>query len=135
MLALSYMRGNMMIQNWVKFEMRRIDAMTSMANRNPVPYESEQLWMEFQMDFDDAFTNMTKVQDAEAVLEHIHIQHEELINQYILHFEDLMQKASWGEYDQGTINMFRQGLHDAMQKAIFLKDPIPVLFDGWKEVA
>jgi hypothetical protein len=87
------------------------------------------------MDFDDAFTNMTKVQDAEAVLEHIHIQHEELIDQYISHFEDLMQKASWGEYDQGTINMFRQGLHDAMQKAIFLKDPIPVLFDGWKEVA
>jgi hypothetical protein len=39
------------------------------------------------------FTNMTKVQNAEAALEGIHIQHEESIDQYISHFEDLMQKA------------------------------------------
>ena len=52
-----------------------------------------------------------------------------------MRFKDLMQKAGWGEYDRGTINTFRHGLHDAMQKAIFLKDPIPVLFEGWKEAA
>jgi hypothetical protein len=59
------------------------------------------------LDFDDAFTNTTKVQDAEAALEHIHIQHEEFIDQYISHFEDLMQKAGWGKYNRGTINTFR----------------------------
>jgi hypothetical protein len=75
MLALFYMWGNATIQNWVKHEMCRIDAMISITNWNPVPYESKQLWMEFQMDFDDMFTNMTKVQDVEAALEHIHIQH------------------------------------------------------------
>ena len=41
-----------------------------------------------------------------------------------------MQKAGWGEYDRGMINTFRRGLHDAMQKAIFLKDLIPVSFEG-----
>jgi hypothetical protein len=46
-----------------------------------------------------------------------------------------MQKASWGKYNRETINMFRQGLHDAIQKVIFLKDPILVLFEGWKEAA
>ena len=135
MLALSYMRGSAMIRNWVKHEMKKIDALTSVANRRPIPYDSERLWTEFRSDFDDTFTNTTKVQDAEAALEHIHIQREESIDQYITRFEDLMQKASWGEYDRGTINTFRCSLHDAMQKAIFLKDPIPVSFKGWKEAA
>lgn len=85
------------------------------------------------MDFENTFTNTTKVQDAEAALEQIHINCKESINEYISRFEDLMQKASWGEYDRGTINTFRRSLHDAMQKAIFLKDPIPASFKGWKE--
>jgi hypothetical protein len=65
-----------------------------------------------------------------AALEGIHIQRKESIDQYISCFENLMQKAGWGKYNRGTINTFRRGLHDAMQKAIFLKDPIPILFDG-----
>ena len=130
MLALSYMRGSATIRNWVKHKMRKIDTLTSVANRQPILYDSKRLWTEFRSDFDDAFTNTTKVQDAEAALEHIHIQHEESIDQYITCFEDLMQKAGWGEYDRGMINTFRRGLHDAMQKAIFLKDPIPVSFKG-----
>ena len=62
--------------------------------------------MEFRSDFENVFTNTTKVQDVEAALEQIHIQHEESIDEYISRFEDLMQKAGWGEYDQGTINTF-----------------------------
>ena len=135
MLALSYMRGSTTIRNWVKAEMKKIDELTSVSRHHPVPYESERLWMEFRADFENAFTNTTKVQDAEAALEQIHINREESIDEYISRFEDLMQKAGWGEYDRGTINTFRRGLHDAMQKAIFLKDPIPVSFEGWKEAA
>ena len=46
-----------------------------------------------------------------------------------------MEHAQWGERDRGTINTFRRGLHEAMQKAIFLKDPIPTTFMQWKEAA
>ena len=47
MLALSYMRGSAPIRNWVKHEMRKINALTSVANRRPILYDSERLWTEF----------------------------------------------------------------------------------------
>ena len=98
-LALSYMRGSTTIRNWVKAEMKKMDKLTSMLRHHPVLYKSEQLWMEFRSDFENVFTNMTKVQDAEAALEQIHINREESIDEYISCFEDLMQKAGWGKYD------------------------------------
>jgi len=60
-LALSYIRGNTAIQNWVKHKMHKIDVLTSIAHMNPVPYISKHLWTEFWSDFNMAFTNMTKV--------------------------------------------------------------------------
>ena len=87
------------------------------------------------MEFETVFTNTTKLQDAEAALEHIHIQQGKNIDQYITHFEDLMDKASWLEQDHGTINTFQCGLHKPMQKAIFMKDLILTMFTAWKEAA
>ena len=71
-----------------------------------MPINSEQLWGEFQMEFESMFTNMTKLQDAEAALEHIRIQQGKSIDQYISHFEDIMNKANWPEHNHGTINTF-----------------------------
>ena len=133
MLALSYMRGNTAIRNWVKHMINNINTMVSQAWFAPVPLTSEHLWGEFQAEFKLAFTNTTKVQDAEVALEHIRIQQGKGIDQYIVCFEDLMQKANWTEHDRGTINTFRRRLHEPMQKAIFLKDPIPTTFTQWKE--
>ena len=133
MLALSYMWENMAIRNWVQHIMNTIDGMVSPAQFSPVSVNSEQLWGEFQVEFETAFTNTTKLQDAEAALEHIHIQQGETTDQYIAHFEDLMDKAGWLECDHGTINTFRCRLHEPMQKAIFMKDLIPTMFTTWKE--
>ena len=135
MLALSYMRGNTAIRNWVKHAMHQIDEMIDKRRFSPLKVDNERLWGIFQTEFETAFTNTTKVQDAEAALEHIRIQQGENIDQYIARFEDLMERAQWGERDRGTINTFRRGLHEAMQKAIFLKDPIPTTFTQWKEAA
>ena len=135
MLALSYMHGNTAIRNWVKHVMHQIDEMIDRRRFSPLKVDDERLWGVFQMEFETAFTNTTKVQDAEAALEHIRIQQGENIDQYIARFEDLMERAQWGERDRGTINTFRRGLHKAMQKAIFLKDPIPTTFTQWKEAA
>lgn len=133
-LALSFMRGN--TWNWVAREIAKIDALTSVANPNgPIPYSDERLWVQFQKDFRDAFTDTTRQQDAEAALERIHIQPQESIDQYIARFEDLAEKAGWSQTDRGTKNRFQKGLHRAMQKAIFRKDPIPMTFAGWKEAA
>ena len=107
MLALSYMQGNMAIRNWVRHMMNTIDGMVSVARFSPVLVNSERLWGEFQMEFETAFTNMTKLQDTEVALEHIHIQQGENIDQYIACFEDLMDKAGWLERNRGTINTFR----------------------------
>jgi len=135
MLALSYMRGNTVIRNWVKHAMNDIDALVSPVRFAPIPLMSEHLWGEFQTEFKLAFTNTTKVQDAEAALKHICIQQGEGIDQYIICFKYLMQKANWMERDCSTINTFWHGLHEPMQKAIFLKDPIPTTFTQWKEAA
>ena len=105
-LALSYMRGSTTIRNWVKAEMKKIDELTSVSRHHPILYESERLWVEFRSDFENVFTNTTKVQDVEAALEQIHINCKESIDEYISRFEDLMQKAGWGEYNRGTINTF-----------------------------
>ena len=105
-LALFYMRGSTTIRNWVKAEMKKMDELTSVSCHHPVPYESKQLWMEFRLDFENMFTNTTKVQDVKAALKQIHINCKESIDEYILCFEDLMQKAGWGEYNRGTINTF-----------------------------
>jgi len=85
------------------------------------------------VEFELAFTNTTKVQDVEVALEHICIQQGKGIDQYIVCFEDLMQKANWMEHDCSTINTFWCELHKPMQKAISLKDPIPATFTQWKE--
>ena len=122
-----------MIRNWVKHVMNSIDGMVSMVQFAPVPLTSKCLWGGFQAEFEEAFTNMTKVQDTEAALEHVHIQQGKGIDQCIAHFKDLMQKANWTEHDRSTINTFQCGLHKPMQKAIFLKDPIPTTFTQWKE--
>ena len=135
MLALSYMWGNMAIRNWVWHMINTIDRMVSMARFSPVSVNSEQLWGEFQVEFKTTFTNTTKLQDMEAALKHIRIQQGESINQYIAHFEDLIDKAGWLERDCSTINTFWWGLHKPMQKAIFMKDPIPTMFTAWKEAA
>ena len=113
--------------------MNTIDGMVSVARFSPVSVNSEQLWGEFQVEFETVFTNTTKLQDAEVALEHIRIQQGENIDQYIAQFEDLMDKAGWLERDRSTINTFWQGLHEPMQKAIFMKDPIPTMFTAWKE--
>ena len=93
MLALSYMRRNTAIRNWVKHVMNQIDEMLDRQRFQPLKAEDERLWGVFQLEFETAFTNTTKVQDAETALEHIHIQQGENIDQYIAHFEDLMERA------------------------------------------
>ena len=107
MLALSYMRRNMAIQNWVKHVMNQIDDLMDRRRFQPLKVEDERLWGIFQSEFEIAFTNTTKVQDAEAALEHICIQQGKNIDQYIARFEDLMERAQWGKHDRGTINTFR----------------------------
>ena len=95
MLALSYMQGNTAIRNWVQHMMNTINGMVSMAWFSPMSVNSEWLWGEFQVEFETEFTNTTKLQNTEAALKHIRIQQGENINQYIVHFEDLMDKAVW----------------------------------------
>ena len=100
MLALSYMRGNTAIRNWVKHVMHQINKMIDRRRFQPLKVDDERLWGVFQTEFKTAFTNTTKVQDAEAALEHIRIQQGENIDQYIACFEDLMERAQWGERDR-----------------------------------
>ena len=106
MLALSYMQGNTAIRNWIQHMINTINGMVSIVRFSPIPITSERLWGEFQVEFETAFTNTTKLQDAEAALEHIHIQQGKNIDQYIVRFEDLMDKAGWLEQDRGMINTF-----------------------------
>jgi hypothetical protein len=129
------MGGKPVIDNWVKNELKRIDARAD-DDDDPIPPSSERTWKKFEEDFESAFTNTTKVEDAEAELERLHIRQDETIDQYIARFEDLAEKADWDlRHDKIVTTTFRKGLRQGMQKAVFLKDPVPRTYNEWKAAA
>jgi hypothetical protein len=135
MLALSYMGGKPVIDNWIKNELKRVDARID-DDDEPIRTTDERTWRLFQKDFDDAFTNTTKTEDAEAELERLQIQQDETVDQYIARFEDLAERADWDlRNDKIVPTSFRKGLREGMQKAIFLKDPVPKTYQEWKDAA
>jgi hypothetical protein len=57
-------------KHWVRREMAKIDALTSVANpKGPMLHDAERLWVQFQEDFRDAVTDTTRQQleDAERL--------------------------------------------------------------------
>jgi hypothetical protein len=121
-LALSYMKGPK-INDWV----RMISAQTVLrvngnAQANPpiLPVDQrddEDLWQWFVTAFRAAYTDTTQSEEALTKLLVLKMQNNDLDN-YIAAFDTLRDAAGWEIDSQGTILLFRRGLHLALVQAV-----------------
>jgi hypothetical protein len=59
-----------------------------------------------------------------------------IIDEYIAHFEHLLQKAGWDQMLRGSLFQFKQGLERKIHLQILQKEPIPAeTLDAWEKVA
>jgi hypothetical protein len=58
------------------------------------------------------------------------------IDEYIAHFEHLLQKAGWDRTSQGSLFQFKKGLDRQIHLRILQKEPMPAeSLDDWEEAA
>ena len=129
-LAISFIRGPN-VNDWVEGMMTRIDRHLA----NGIDPGDERLWATFVRDFENAFTDTTKVQNAHHKLMNIKMKGDAL-DDYIAEFQHLRQAVGWGTNDAGTLMLFKQGLVPGLHKAILEKTvPRPNTLDGWANAA
>jgi hypothetical protein len=59
-----------------------------------------------------------------------------MIDEYIAHFEHLLQKAGWDHTSCGSLFQFKRGLDRRIHLKILQKEPMPAkTLDAWEKVA
>jgi hypothetical protein len=97
--------------------------------------DDEDLWQWFVTAFRTAYTDTTRSEEALTKLLVLKMQNNDLDN-YIAAFDMLRDVAGWEIDSQGTILLFRRGLHPALAQAIIQRTtPRPVTFTDWANVA
>jgi len=57
-----------------------------------------------------------------------------MINEYIMHFEHLLQKAGWDCTSRGSLFQFKKGLDHRIYLKILQKEPMPAeTLKAWEE--
>ena len=129
-LAISFIRGPN-VNNWVEGMMTCIDRHLA----NGIDPGDERLWATFVCNFETAFTNTTKVQNAHHKLMNIKMKGDTL-DDYIAEFQHLRQAAGWGVNDARTLMLFKQGLVLGLHKAILEKTVLQLnMLDSWANTA
>jgi len=58
------------------------------------------------------------------------------INEYVAHFEHLLQKAGWDRTSRGSLFQFKRRLDRRIHLQILQKEPMPTeTLDAWEEAA
>jgi hypothetical protein len=121
-LALSYMKGPK-INDWVRMiSSQTVLRVNGNVQANPPiqpmnQRDNEDLWQWFIMAFRAAFTDTTRSEEALTKLLVLKMQNNDLDN-YIATFDTLRDAARWEIDSQGTILLFRRGLHPALAQAV-----------------
>jgi Retrotransposon gag protein len=110
-MALSLIRGPK-VNDWVDEQLNDLELKVHMK-----PRSDKTLWTEFETTFTNAFTDITKKEDAYQKLKHLKMK-DELINDYIMAFNSLAAKAGWELSNEGMIDAFCSGLHLGTLNAI-----------------
>jgi hypothetical protein len=132
-IALGYIRGPK-VDNWVLREMNIINRLVT-STISQIPLNDETLWNTFEAHFKTAFTDTAKVQKSQGQLLTLKMK-PGAIDDYIAEFERLADSAGWGRNDRGTIIQFKDGLPDALHKAVLLNvRPTPTTLEGWEDAA
>jgi hypothetical protein len=117
--------------------MTQIRWLQDVTNRqhNPIAPQDPRLWNIFEGEFQRAFTDTAREQNAYKKLVVLKMTGGDL-NTYIVDFEKLAEDAGYSLNEKGALILFRKGLPYGLHKAIVDKmHPAPVTIDQWQQAA
>ena len=85
--------------------------------------DDEQLWVKFGHDFQCMFADTASKQYAYRELANC-VMGNKSIDEYIMHFEHLLQKAGWDHTSRGSLFQFKKGLDHRIHLCILQKEPM-----------
>jgi hypothetical protein len=131
--ALSYIKG-LLVEDWVNACDVELEKRTDSTKPGSVRESDEILWREFETTFKAAWTDTAKVQSMYSQL--MKLQMKDLdIDTYNATFTQLANAAGWEEDTKGTIDRYRSGLCEAIQRRIINRDTMPDTMVEWQTAA
>jgi hypothetical protein len=118
--ALSYIKGPM-VEDWVNAQDEELERRTDNTKPGSVRESDEILWREFEVAFKGAWTDTTKVQSAYSQLMNLKMKDLD-IDTYNATFARLANAAGWEADAKGTIDRYRSGLREAIQRRVINRD-------------
>jgi hypothetical protein len=131
--ALSYIKGPM-VEDWVNAQDEELERRTDSTKPGSVREGDEILWREFEAAFKGAWTDTTKVQSAYSQLMNLKMKDLD-IDTYNATFGRLANAAGWEPDAKGTIDRYRSGLREAIQRRVINRDTMPDSMDEWQNAA
>jgi hypothetical protein len=107
-LALSFIAGPN-VDDWSEHQLDLLEEKISTTNPQQYAETDERLWTEFEADFQSAFQDTTRTQDAYTALMQLEMKGKD-IDTYIATFDRLVGRAGWSTSDKGVMEKFRNGL-------------------------
>ena len=130
MLFLTYLQGPH-VNKWVLSQHRWL---VNEVTNNGVHPANQNLWNTIERAFRRNFADMLEQEHAQAILKRgIKMQGENMDN-YIAQFEHLAQQARYHLDNPQTLDLFTQGLLDALYTKIYKLDD-PQDYEQWKQCA
>ena len=128
MTFLSYIRGPL-VDDWVDEQARWLDEQIA----NGVLHNENNLWDTIHTRFVQAYTDTAEQTKARKALPNLSMKGED-IDSYIAQFQNLAAKAHYNLDDPITLNMFQDGLPNALViNAVRFQHPIN--WEQWKDAA
>jgi len=136
-LLLTYMKGPK-VQQWAarKGEELTIAVLGDPAN-NVAPThntDNEQLWTQLTLDLRTAYSEYHGAEGAYRAIKNLR-QKPGYADDYIVQFENLLNKAGWGCDQHGTIAAFKEGLFKPLLVQCIKRRPKPITLTEWMDVA
>jgi hypothetical protein len=133
-LALSFIAGPN-VDDWSEHQLDLLEEKISTTNLQRYTENDERLWTEFETDFQNAFQDTTRTQDAYTALMQLKMKGKD-IDTYITTFDRLVGRAGWSTSDKGVMEKFRNGLAQWLALDIMRKyKNIPDTLEKWKDAA
>ena len=132
MQHLSLIKGEK-VNDWKEDQIQALVNKTTRA-QNPMLYEDEALWTEYQAAFDAAYTDTARRQTAQSEIKHLRMQGDDL-DSYIAAFKHLARDAGYDLNTLGAADLFALGLRQKLFDACMYRENQPETFDEWVAAA
>jgi hypothetical protein len=132
MQHLSLIKGEK-VNNWKEDQIQALVNKTT-RTQNPMLYEDEALWTEYQAAFDAAYTDTARRQTAQSEIKHLRMQGDDL-DTYIAVFKHLARDAGYDLNTLGAADLFALGLRQKLFDTCMYRENQPETFDKWVAAA